>query len=147
MENKKVCSTCGDPCCKWVPGATSPHDFGDPMFIRKNIVKALKSSKYCIDFFEISEEPYTVVYIRPRTKQEFKEDPDRIVSKGHIGECIFFDNNSGCELEHTKRPIWCRTLVPVAEKDCIQALSCEDIIAMWKTFSPLVHEIRRSLSV
>ena len=50
LENKEMCAKCGGRCCKRMPGANSPKDFGLP---NESLLKqALESGNYAIDCWD-----------------------------------------------------------------------------------------------
>ena len=120
FENKKICTECGGLCCKTMPGACMPSDFGLPGNFDK-LNQALESGKYCIDWWEgdprENKEEYECGYfVRPATKDKvgIKHDP----SWG--GVCCLL-NEFGCTLNIADRPFDCRNLEPKTGegKNCI----------------------------
>ena len=118
--NKELCSRCGGKCCINMPGNCFPEDFKlyNKDSSLKLLIEALKSEKYCIDWWEgdprkNKEEVEKGYYVRPATKDKkgILYDP----SWG--GECVFL-TKKGCELFENDRPTMCRMLEPKKDGKC-----------------------------
>lgn len=118
FENKELCAECGGKCCKSMPGICQPEDFGQPL--TEKIAEALATKKYAIDWWngdprineDEDEEMDRTYYIRPAIK-----GIQKIFHGSWGGECIFL-TDTGCSLEHNKRPYTCRMLEPQKDKNC-----------------------------
>jgi Fe-S-cluster containining protein len=150
MENKnylniKLCKECGGACCKRLPGAAFPKDFGEKSLL-ENLVKAFKRNKWAIDWWEGDptgknklEKAY---YIRPKIK-----GADNLFDPTFGGECIFL-NNKGCELPPEERPLSCKLLEPKPKgKNCIHHLGNEKQKAAltWLPFTDMILEAARKV--
>jgi hypothetical protein len=53
-ENPAICAPCGGQCCKHMPGAASPEDFGAPdrEAMRDRLRTAFDSGLWAIDWWE-----------------------------------------------------------------------------------------------
>ena len=117
-EDAELCASCGGKCCKGLPGACWPSDFGSSATeIMLSVEKALRSGRYCFDWWEgdvrgsdRSEEEefrYRSLFVRPAIKGE---EGDFSVGAWN-GQCTFLEEN-GCSLDHAARPHGCRHLEP-----------------------------------
>jgi hypothetical protein len=108
FENKEICAACKGRCCEMMPGACFPEDFS-----WDSLEDALKSGKYCIDWWEGDPRPKgrleQAYFIRPATKG--KEGILLDASWG--GECVFLEKGVGCMLSCDKRPLGCQMLEPI----------------------------------
>jgi len=118
LENKELCEKCRGECCKTLPGACYPEDFGLPSDFTK-LDTALSSRRYAIDWWEGDpregkDELPCGYFIRPATKDKIGilHDP----SWG--GECTFL-TKTGCELLADNRPLNCKKLEPKKTKPCL----------------------------
>lgn len=111
--NKKLCMDCGGHCCKKMPGATFPSDFGkSKKEIMENVRKILATGKFGIDWWEAEKPRY---YVRPKTQGESK-----LFNSSWGGVCIFFNQDKGCNLNFRDRPRECRYLIAgKPEKSCL----------------------------
>lgn len=112
-DNPEICSKCGGQCCKGLPGAAFPEDFGlpDGSLLRW----ALETGRWCIDWWEGDPRPgkdelHRAYFVRPATKG--REGVWFDASWG--GECTFL-TASGCSLLSENRPLNCRMLEPMGE--------------------------------
>ena len=128
--DKVTCTECGGECCKNLPGACLPSDFGLPGSFTK-LDKAFESGRYCIDWWEGDPREGKTEYehgyfVRPATKNRIgtKYDP----SWG--GECNFLTENN-CELEPNDRPSVCQNLEPIREDDCIAHIDRQYAAIAW----------------
>ena len=130
MEALEICAVCEKPCCKEMPGACIPADFGTPNLPK--LFDALESGKYTIDWWEGNPKPMAEqddesrlrearergYFIRPATKEE-------------SGECVFL-TEKGCELPLKKRPAQCRAMVPAGgECEPPKGFSKQEIAQAW----------------
>ena len=118
LENKNICSKCGGKCCKLMPGACYPEDFGLPNDHSK-LNATLSCGKYAIDWWEGDarddfEELLKTYFVRPATKN--KEGVLYDPSWG--GPCIFLSDD-GCTLDADERPLNCKKLEPKENEKCI----------------------------
>jgi hypothetical protein len=107
FENKEICSKCGGMCCKRLPGCCYPSDIKrlfPAKTLEESVLQALRSNKFCIDWYEDDKPLY---FMRPCTKG--KEGAWYDPSWG--GVCVFLEE-TGCSLEHNKRPYVCRSVEP-----------------------------------
>lgn len=112
--DKDICKKCGGKCCSLCPGATFPEDFGLPKN-KEKLIEALKSKKYCIDWWEGSpikgKKMGQAFFVRP----QYKGHTD-LYHPGWGGKpCIFYSVIDGCELKFEDRPHECRYLEPHSE--------------------------------
>jgi Fe-S-cluster containining protein len=98
-ENKEICSKCGGACCKGIPGAAFPGDFG---YNKNKMKRALKSESWMVGRTMLDNLPFIVPV------QKFD------------GSCIFLKSN-GCQLKFKDRPFECKTLNPLAKGGCRHA--------------------------
>lgn len=144
--NLSMCKDCGGICCKRIPGACFPSDFGTSKEeVLKNLREALRTHLYSIDWYNF-EDCKRGYYVRPRTKliHKFAEGdfPEwQLYDYSWGGECIFHTND-GCKLEPEKRPTQCRMLEP-AEPHCIShsGSSKLDAYKAWKDYQEELDEI------
>ena len=134
-ENKSICSICGGKCCKRMPGLNIPDDFNNDIRL---IFKALKSGKYCIDWWEDSPNIY---YVRPATADKigFLKDP----SWG--GTCNFLTAN-GCSLKFEERPYTCKVLIPNETFQCGHTVGNDkySLVLKWKPIQKELIELMES---
>jgi len=104
--NAAMCTLCGGQCCKRLPGAYSPTQFG---FTGSNafiVYQLLRLPNLCIDWFGEGENK--VFYLRPR-----KINEGTVAEKKRFpGSCIFLNEKTGCQLSEKNRPLQCLKLVP-----------------------------------
>ena len=110
MENPKLCSECGGACCKAMPGACFPVDFGRDEDL---VAEALASGRYCVDWWENFEDGHAGYYVRPAIKgmEGVLFDP------AWGGACTFLAND-GCALAPPDRPWTCMAMVPAPSEEC-----------------------------
>ena len=111
-----ICGPCGGRCCKGMPGAALPEDFGLPSTDR--LVEALRSQQWAVDWWEGDPRPGRdgcdrAYFLRPATKGATRWPLDP--SWG--GACVFL-GDGGCTLEHEARPAGCRALEPRWDGKC-----------------------------
>lgn len=98
-ENVLQCRACRGQCCKTLPGATFPSDWGnDPVAA---VLEGLKSGRYTLDWWEgdvLGGPLYRSLYVRPavKGKEGRIEDP----AWGHK-PCTFL-TSTGCSLPFEK---------------------------------------------
>ena len=118
MEDRSICAACGGYCCKRVPGAALPGDFGDGKeMIEARVSTALATGYWAIDWWdgdprEGETEMGRAFFLRPSTKEDAHRRIFRGLWPSEGGGCVFLRSN-GCSLEHDQRPFTCRELVPV----------------------------------
>lgn len=117
-ENKELCSKCGGKCCKRMPGACFPEDFGLP-WNQTKLHEALASGQYAIDWWigdprEEENELDETRYVRPAIKGKAGKRYDQSCS----GECVFL-SKTGCMLEEDERPLNCQKLEPKKDGKCV----------------------------
>jgi len=139
--NKNICKRCGGICCKKMPGACLPDDFGEPLL--ENLTQAFRSGFYAVDWWEgdpTGKDMFAYGYfVRPKVKGE-----NKIYSPSWGGECIFL-KTTGCELKPEDRPANCRLLEPKEDEN--GELKCElheinkKLVAIaWIPFHNIIHE-------
>jgi hypothetical protein len=118
FDNTEVCTTCGGDCCKSLPGACFPADFGLPGDFTK-LDAAINSGRYCIDWWEGDprdgkNELVQAYYVRPATRYKVGVKYDG----SYGGKCNFL-TEQGCELVTSKRPTNCQHVEPVKDGPCV----------------------------
>jgi len=131
-ESPSSCGVCAGACCKNLPGTTAPQEWGRTrQEIFENVVKALRSKRWTIDWWEgdprdvrgQSRTPGALTqtyYVRPAIK---KREGEVFHAGGGwganaTGDCSFLGPR-GCELPSGRRPVECRALIagPYNEKE------------------------------
>lgn len=139
FEPGKLCASCGK-CCKSLPGAHLPDDFGIDML--EQVRAALASGRYAIDWWEgdVIEDGdlSSVMFLRPATKG--KEGVVYDPSWG--GECTFL-TDTGCSLHRSKMPAECKALRPTRtpDGDCPSELDKEAAARAWRPYQSLLRLI------
>jgi len=136
--NNELCTRCGGKCCKRLPGITLPEDWGkESAIIQKQLIKAFKSKKYAIDWWEDDKPLY---FVRPATK-----GINKLYDPSWGGECIFL-TPSGCELKPEKRPSGCINLEPQIDGNgCINHGPDKFVFAKaWKPYKNIIHIAAKS---
>jgi hypothetical protein len=141
-SNPEVCGECGGKCCQNLPGAAHPEQFGAPdkNIMLNNIVKALKSGRWVLDYYTFGldsskiENIVDIKYMRPKTP----DDRQFLSSNWPRGKCTFH-TDKGCELTDEERPIECKTLEP-GIKECKQHGKRKDIANEWKPYQDIVFK-------
>lgn len=119
--NPELCAQCGGRCCRTMPGETTPDDFMHSGDLCDNVLQALESGKWVIDWWEGDprgldyDNPDYIssgYYLRPRAKND--RAGNFCPSWG--GECTFLSID-GCTLDPEDRPTSCRLLEP-REDNC-----------------------------
>lgn len=139
FENKELCSKCGGKCCKNMPGAAYPEDFGNDT---QAIKKAIKSGKWAIDWWEGDPgdgKPEEAYFVRPAIKG-IKE----IYHPAWGGECVFL-TKKGCSLHPEKRPKNCRLVEPAPDGFCKthKNVGKQDAALQWRPFYELLNSFGR----
>jgi len=109
--NAQLCNNCG-ACCKRQPGCNFPSDFES----EDEIVEALKSGRYAIDYWEGDPgdgDERTAYFVRPAVKGK----EGILVDPAWGGKCTFL-TNKGCELAPEQRPKQCLDLEPKKDLEC-----------------------------
>lgn len=139
-EDNTICALCNGACCKSHPCAVFPQDVIP--FTKEHILEMV-NNKYTINWWEGDVIPngnlYQVYYLMPRTKSE---NTSYCGSWG--GECIFFKNNKGCELEWNNRPTGGKSLIPNKEFKCKHTINPSDKKAAcieWRNHQLLLKEV------
>jgi len=138
-ENKNMCSTCGGACCKSLAGINSPEQFGAPdkHLLEENLMEALKSGRYTIDWWDPDNRLPQTYYIRPSSKGH----EGQVTDPSYGGECNFL-TGKGCELGHEERPTQCTTLEPKMKGDqraCEQNKSKFDMVKLWIPYQDIME--------
>ncbi|MFA5382373.1 MAG: hypothetical protein WC356_04345 [Candidatus Micrarchaeia archaeon] len=104
------CTTCGGACCKGYAGIVLPEQIpGDSIQEQAaELVKMLRSKKYCLDYWEASP---CIYFVRP----SHKEWKGELIDASWGGECVFLGSR-GCRLKPDKRPAQCQMLEPTEDK-------------------------------
>lgn len=147
FEASDICGACGGKCCKSMPGATHPADWGAPneniMFDR--LVVALSSGRWAIDWWEgdpsgldASDSRYVDhgLYVRPATKG----NEGRLYDASWGGECTFLTPN-GCSFQHGDRPTECRALEPKYPYRCEQHHGKQVTAIAWLPYHDLLKQV------
>jgi hypothetical protein len=133
MIRPEICAPCGGRCCKTLPGAASPEDFGAPdkSAMLARLTAAFAAGRWAVDWWE--GEPsgdvrlrHDVYFPRPIAKDHdagllvpyYPEDMGSTWSP-RMFECTFL-GPTGCELAHEDRPLECRALEPRADRNCVE---------------------------
>jgi Fe-S-cluster containining protein len=135
-ENKDLCRPCGGKCCKNLPGAAFPEDFGYPDIkaMESNILNALMSGKWSIDWWENSRTG-PQYYLRPATVQSV----GRVFDPSYGGQCNFL-TDEGCSI-FDNRPTGCRGLEPKEGRCIVRYGDKEEAKDAWTPFNKLLKEI------
>lgn len=111
-----VCGPCGGACCKQMPGAAMPEDFGAPdrRRMEQMLTDRLASGRWAIDWWEGDPRPGKNdldrgYFVRPATAAR----RGRIFDPSWGGACTFH-GPSGCEI-FADRPSGCRGLRPASD--------------------------------
>ena len=135
--NEDLCEMCGGVCCKNMPGACLPEDFGEPLL--ENLKKAFATGNYAVDWWEGDptggkrEDIDRGYFVRPKIKGVSKTyDPS------YGGECIFLGEN-GCKLKPQERPYGCRMLETKSVGDCTVHAEKDKIAVEWIPFHSIIH--------
>lgn len=140
-ERPDVCGACGGNCCKSMPGAAMPSDFGSSAEeIAANLSDAFATGKWAIDWWEGDprddggDDLDRAYFIRPATT-----GGRGLFDPSWGGRCVFL-GDAGCEI-FERRPSGCRGLEP-SPPDCkVQHSGKQDAAIAWL---PLHNEILES---
>lgn len=133
------CASCGK-CCKSLPGAHVPDDFGIDMLEQVRV--ALSGGRYAIDWWEgdVIEggELSAVMFLRPATKGK----EGTVFDPSWGGECTFL-TSTGCSLPRHKMPAECKALRPCAtlDGDCPSELDKKAVALAWRPYQSLLRMI------
>jgi len=137
-----VCAKCGGKCCKTMPGATKPSQWGSDNYeIKNNIEQALNSGNYSVDFYEDSDPVYhKIYYIRPSVVGS-----KSMISNVPSGTCSFL-TPKGCSLDHEHRPVECQNLEAVdpGGSSCqpsSEDFKLENIVRSWEPYQNIIKFI------
>jgi hypothetical protein len=139
-ENPELCKACGGECCRYLPGAAMPEDFGLPGEAT-SLLAALASGRWTIDWWEGDPRPGEdslshAYFVRPATKGNEGERYDP--SWG--GVCTFLSTD-GCELPPEARPALCRFLEPRADGNCIKhGVTKQEASIAWLDWADLLMD-------
>lgn len=143
LVDTKLCTKCGGACCKRLPGAAEPEDFGAPnkRVLVKNLRAALKTGNWCFDWWEGDPRPgkeklSRAYFVRPAivdyTGQRFHPAWE--------GTCSLL-TKTGCSLSYKERPIGCRGLKPVPSLDCKATYGDKrDVAIAWIPYLDLLRK-------
>jgi len=127
-EVPEFCTACGGACCRQMPGATFPEDWGTPLDVQ-GLLEALRGGRWAIDWWEGDprrDNPEVLLsracYVRPATVEKI----GRLYDASWGGVCNFFTPGIGCQLPPNERPTECRYLEP-ADLDPVKGYhDCKD---------------------
>jgi Fe-S-cluster containining protein len=135
-QDAELCARCGGRCCRNLPGAATPDDFGNDM---ERVEAALCSGRWTIDWWEGGVEGNDGgFFVRPAIKGHEGER----LHPAWEGECTFL-TASGCELPHDARPYDCRALEPRGDgEECVIHVrgKVDAALAWGRTLDALVDE-------
>ena len=141
-EGEEYCETCQGACCKNMPGAAHPEQFGAPdkKLLVKNIAAALASGQWSVDWWEGSptgvEGMYQTHYLRPAmTGHEGRTYHGAWPGEG---ECVFL-GDKGCETE--EHPAECRGLKADTAGKCRESVfGKKDAAIAWTPYQDEIDE-------
>lgn len=131
--NRALCAKCGGACCKKMPGATSPEDWGAPnrTVFKHRLQSGLSSGRWIIA--TLHEDP-TILYVMPL-----------LTGKG----CIFL-GPEGCAMSYYDRPEGCRLLIPSENfPDCQYPKSIVGVrhfAEKWRQYQRELVEVEQSIA-
>lgn len=121
--DEATCKECQGRCCKRLPGAAAPEDFGETKEERiENVLKALQSGDWQLDHWEgdatlpkSRREVDGPHWIRPKVL----DGRTGVFSATWGGPCVFL-TDTGCKLAAGARPFECRMTKPgkLGSYDC-----------------------------
>ena len=139
FEPSAACKTCGQ-CCKSLPGAHVPDDFG--LDLIESVRAKLASGRYALDWWEgdvaESRELDSVLYLRPATKRL----EGKVFDGSWGGECTFL-TPSGCSLARPDMPAECKALRPRSSRkgDCPSTFGKQEVALAWRPYQSLLAMI------
>ena len=143
-----ICAPCGGRCCKALPGAAMPEDFGaDDAAIRAAMKERLVTGEWSIDWWEGDPRPDTYeadrgYFLRPATRAGRGD----VFDPSNGGTCVFFEDGKGCRIFEA-RPSGCRGLEPVTGNgDCnVRYASKQDAAVAWLPYAAMIVEVGEEL--
>jgi hypothetical protein len=143
--SEEHCARCGGKCCKFMPGATHPEQFGAPnkQVLVQNIFHALTTGQWTVDWWEgdpAPDERYMgkCMYLRPAIvgREHELEHP----AWGGEAECTFL-GQEGCGLEPGHRPEECRSLRVGEGGQCGEKdFGKKESAIAWRPYQNEIHE-------
>lgn len=136
IEILEICKACRGKCCKTFPGPATPEDFGAPNVeaLRKNLLDALSSGRWTIDWISQDEGLY---FVRPAVKGY----EGSVFDHTYSGECTFL-TDKGCELTFDGRPESCRMLLPKINEKCdAQGYTRMYVAKLWKEYVDILLDV------
>lgn len=143
FEPGAFCKACGK-CCKSLPGAHIPADFG--LDLLEGTRAKLASGRYALDWWEgdvVTPEELTVVlFLRPATKGS----EGKIYDGSWGGECTFLTAD-GCSLPRDEMPGECKALRPKGTPggDCPTDFSKEQVALEWRPYQSLLAMLAKEV--
>lgn len=137
-----ICTPCGGKCCKHYAGGTYPNQWGiNEHEIYCNVLIALRSRKYAIDYWEgdvsIDDPLSQVYYVRPAHTNAIGD----IVDSSWGGRCVML-TEIGCSLSTDKRPMECLGLKPATNGNCTSVHSNKaEVCRQWLGFQHILVQI------
>lgn len=146
-ETPDLCGPCGGECCKNMPGAYHPAQFGPDL---EGVYELLAAGKASIDWWEGDtvkypdaagelvkvEIPHQGYFLRPAIKPGRRTPPSALASlfgaddgDGGVfdptygGECVNL-GPTGCALAYADRPLNCQALVANPDRDQEAGVMC-----------------------
>lgn len=167
--NKELCEKCSGNCCKTLPGHYLPSEFSEDTFV-PDIVDGIIGGLYILDYAEIflccrdGKQCTSIVcetcsrsggfsdgwdtkvawFIRVPGTEEYIHHKRGVFYMG--GPCSHLTDR-GCRLPPSKRPYFCRILIPSQEK-CYRSKKdvpkeiWEYTIDKWGTYQDQINEVR-----
>lgn len=139
FERPDVCGPCGGVCCKHMPGAALPEDFGLSAGDSIAPVRAaLASGRWSLDWWEGDPRPKKyelsrALFVRPRIVNAPVADP----SFG--GRCSWLGEH-GCTAPE-ERPSGCRGLEPSPPRCVVRHSSKQDAAIAWLPFAAELEKL------
>ena len=145
-EKPDLCGRCDGACCKSMPGASIPSDFGnDEPEIRDKLLELLHGGEWAIDWWEgdARDEKYDLdktYFIRPATV-----GTARLMDPSWGGRCVFL-GEQGCRI-FDNRPSGCRGLEPGESGSCeVRYSGKQDCAIGWIPFQKTIIDLIDILS-
>lgn len=147
-----ICGPCGGDCCKRMPGAAFPEDFGAPdeEKLRATLTARLASGKWSIDWYNGDPRPDAPAQWMHRLERAYFLRPatidgvDEIVDPSHGGTCAHL-TPAGCSI-FEDRPRGCRGVIPLKNGPCLASYGRKtDAAIAWLPFTKLLCEVALSL--